>query len=316
LPKVKETLASIAARDRAALAPYQKLEEVNTRAVMEGFFADPMAPIQEMIELRRTLTPEHYRAEEWTARYGHGDEAKIAAISFPNRLWQYYVAGTMLSEVLIAIRSGGEGEERDALLAKLVERRIKLMCGFFTAYRHAMQTFGEGDPEKALHFLTASAYRQLRHFTSRQTAPGTRTEDEMPAEVALFVAEAGLTPSSVAEMHTCVASSLRKFLAPPATPAGISVTLESDLPETGSLTLGNLEGGPSPEQELLAKDEIERWHDLIGKLPEKERLTMQLQLEEHSRQEIAASRGVSEETIKTQLERARAKLRLQEEDAA
>ena len=64
MPKVKETLASIAARDRAALAPYQKLEEVNTRAVMEGFFADPMAPIQEMIELRRTLTPEHYRAEE------------------------------------------------------------------------------------------------------------------------------------------------------------------------------------------------------------------------------------------------------------
>ena len=343
MAKSRETLACIAARDRAALAPYQKLEAMKSRTIIESFFADPWAPIQEMIELRSTLTPDYYRYEQWVARYGTGDEAKIAQSSFQFRIWQYFVTGEMLSEVLATIQqfqyshgSGAEVETREALVSKLVKRRVKLMCGFFTVYRYAIQSIGEKDPENAIHFLTASVYRQLKRLMPKGTTrlaiaieeervlmdKGETPErffqqvlaSELPTEVVQYVTEAGLSPASVAEMHNKTSDGLKRFLSTPR--ESIKATRESNLPEAGALAYNNSEGGPEPEQEFLAKDAMDRWQQRLDRLPEKERLTMQLHLQGHSRQEIAAQRGVSEETIKTQLEKARAKLRPHEEDAA
>ena len=124
--KILPTLSEIAAIDRKALAPYKELEQKNSRQIITGFFGNPMAAVEQIIELRMTLTPEHYQAESWTSRYGASEEdRKIAYIGFPIRFWELEVAKAMLPEILAAIQSVLNGADQQPLVTKLVDRHVE-----------------------------------------------------------------------------------------------------------------------------------------------------------------------------------------------
>lgn len=319
----KKTLSEIAQIDRDALEPYQRLEEVNSRRIIESFFDDAMAPIQEMIALQQSLTPEQYHADLWTQKYGSADDAKIASIAFASRLWQLTVAKNMLSDVQKAQADFLAGTEREKLVSALVKKRVNLLCGWFVAYRHAIQSETKGC-EVALDYLTASVYRQLKRTTSsgvpmryaqvleeeHKEKNDKRTPDhifrqaletELPPEVFALLNAEGLSPASVAKMPTNAARSIEHSgrhrqcvpetnLFDPENNLSVTVALASDKCAQDKWL-----------DQLLSEDRTTDLQEAMAKLPLKQRETMLLWCQGYTYQEIAELRQVSFQTIKSQV---------------
>jgi RNA polymerase sigma factor (sigma-70 family) len=320
--KITETYPQLAARWREVLEPYRKLEEKNTRFVIESFFdMGPMAAIEEIIELRMSLTPERYRYEGWIARYGSGDEAKIASISFPQRLWNLEVAKTLLPDVLANTQAMLDGGDRVKLVDQLVKKRVELLCGFFPAFLYSLHKIGEDDIEKANRYLTGYAYRRLRRCApngaimryakaieqghkSEQKHPSQALTDELPLEVAVIAGKNGLTPFGIAELHSVAAKNLEHLGRPE------HWKPQTELGEGEALTLDMMEGYPDPLQEVLMTEEHASLVAAINDLPKRERHVFELYMMGYSYQEIATHQSVVQETVKDQLKKAKKKLRL------
>lgn len=72
------------------------------------------------------------------------------------------------------------------------------------------------------------------------------------------------------------------------------------------------DGGGSPHERLVGDERMRIVHELISRLPEKQRLVMQMRdMEEASYKEIANVLGLTEEQVKVNLFRARQKVKQQ-----